>query len=251
MKINLELIKNYFLDVFFPKFCLNCGAEGNYLCEDCFALMDVLESSYCLCEKPFRLPFAGKCQKCQQKKLNGLYFALSYQNNLVKKLISQFKYEPFVKELSKELALLIITHFSLLNKTPEFSDSIKIASPFNETNFILVPIPLYKQRLKWRGFNQAEELAKELSKFLLIPVYSNILVRIKETLPQVNLAKEERENNVRGAFAVRNSELKSIEKKKVLLVDDVYTTGSTMEECARVLKESGAKEVWGIAVARD
>jgi len=248
MKAYFGNLKKFALDIFFPKFCINCGAEGSYLCEDCFALMDILESSYCLCEKPFRLPFVGKCQKCQQKKLNGLYFAVSYQNNLVKKLIHRFKYEPFAKELSNELSSLIITHFSLLNKAPEFSDSAKIASRFNGASFVLVPIPLHKKRLKWRGFNQAEELAKELSKSLGIPLSSNLLIRLKETLPQVDLSKEERENNIRGAFAVINSEL--IQKKKILLVDDVYTTGITMEECARLLKDQGAKEVWGIAIAR-
>jgi len=237
MKISLDKIKFFILDALFPKFCLNCKSEGKYLCEDCLSLLDILENSYCLCEKPFRLPAAGKCKKCQNKKLNGLYFALYYQNNLVKKIIQRFKYEPFARELSNDLASLIITHLSLLNKTFDFGD------------FVLVPIPLYKKKLKWRGYNQAEELAKELSKSLKIPLLKDSLDRTKETLPQIELATEARKNNIKGAFSIKRSEL--LQKRKVLLVDDVYTTGATMEECARVLKESGAKEVWGIVVARD
>ena len=77
----------------------------------------------------------------------------------------------------------------------------------------------------------------------------NCLVKIKETLPQINLSGKERQENIKGVFSIKNKEL--IKNKKVLLVDDVYTTGSTMEECARVLKVIGAKEVWGIAAARE
>ena len=105
-----------------------------------------------------------------------------------------------------------------------------------------------KKKLKKRGFNQAEEIAKELSLFLKIPLFNNVLIKIKETLPQIELSDKEREENVSGAFFCQNK--KEIGGKKILLVDDVYTTGATMEECARVLKEAQAKEVWGLAIAR-
>jgi len=233
---NYTIIKSFILDILFPRYCLNCGCERSYLCQDCLATLDILESNFCLCKKSSRLPQAGKCKRCQSEKLNGLYFALSYQNNLVQKLIQQFKYEPFIKELAKSLASLIITHFQLLNNKLDFSE------------FVLTPIPLDKKKLKQRGFNQAEEIGKELSNFLKIPLMSNVLLKIKETLPQIELSEEEREENIKGVFSVRNNEL--VSNKKILLVDDVYTTGSTMEEGAKTLKESGAKEVWGVVVAR-
>jgi ComF family protein len=111
-----------------------------------------------------------------------------------------------------------------------------------------MPVPLGKRRLKWRGFKQAEELAKELSSFLKIPLVSDCLIKIKETLPQVELSEKEREENIKGVFKIKNDE--KILGKKILLVDDVYTTGSTMKECARILKRAGAKEIIGIVIAR-
>ena len=212
--------KNFILDLISPQFCFNCGKEGSYLCEDCQSTLRILQSH----------------QNYQTQNLKDLYFALPYQEALIKNLIQKFKYQPFIKELAKPLASLIITHFQLLDKKPNFSD------------YILIPVPLEKKKLKQRGFNQAEEIGKELSKFLKISLLNNVLAKIKETPPQVELSDEERKENIKGVFTVRNGVL--IKNRKILLVDDIYTTGSTLEECAKVLKETGAKEVIGMVVAR-
>ena len=213
-------VKNFILNLLYPQFCFNCGREGSYLCEDCKSTLEILQSH----------------QKYIFKNLKDLYFALPYQNLLIKNLIQKFKYQPFVKELAIPLTSLIITHFQLLDNKPNFSD------------YILIPVPLEKRKLKWRGFNQAEEIGKELSKFLKISLLNNVLAKIKETLPQIELSDEERKENIKGVFIVRNGEL--IKNRKILLVDDIYTTGSTLTECAKVLKEAGAKEIIGIVVAR-
>ena len=115
-------------------------------------------------------------------------------------------------------------------------------SSFNSNSF-------RQKKLKIRGYNQSEELAKELSKILQIPVISDNLIKIKSTKPQMELSKVEREKNLENAFAIKNPE--EFSGKKIFLVDDVYTTGSTMEECAKILKENGIKDVWGIALARE
>ena len=226
------------IDVLFPKSCLNCQKQGSYLCEDCQACLEIFQYQYCLCKKPILA--IKKCQRCKSKKLDSLYFALSYQKIFVKKLIHSFKYEPFVKELSKSLAGLIINHFYLLEKQPNFLS--------DKTDFILVPIPLYIKKLKWRGFNQAEELAKELAKFLALPLISDCLIKNKKTPAQIELNDAERKENIKNVFIVKNQE--KIKNKKILLIDDVYTTGSTMEEAAKILKETGVKEVIGIVIAR-
>jgi ComF family protein len=240
--------KNFFLDLFFPKFCLGCKKEGIYLCQDCRSLLDINEFDYCLCDKnPLRLAslargkLSGKCQRCRNKKLSGLYFALPYkERELTRKLIYQFKYQPYLKELSETLASILIEHFVISQKnTDEIWD-----------NSVLIPVPLHKNKLKERGYNQSEELAKELAKILKIPVISNCLIKIKSTAPQMELSKEEREKNLLNAFLIKNPSTIA-RGKKVFLVDDVYTTGSTMEECANVLKTYGAKQVWGIALARE
>jgi ComF family protein len=238
MKSFILKSKEFLSDLFFPKFCFGCKKEGKYLCEDCLSTIGVLESQFCPgCQK--RLLDGRVCPSCKKFiKLNGLYFAAPYKNTLIKQLITQFKYEPFVKELREAMAHLIITHLELCNKKE---------SDFSE--FYLIPVPLEIKRLKWRGFNQSEEIGKELTKFLKIPLVSDVLYKIKETPPQMKLAAEARIENIKGAFLVKNKE--RITGRKILLVDDVYTTGATMQECARVLKDSGAKEVWGVAVARE
>lgn len=241
--------KDFLLDLAFPKFCLGCQTEGTYLCEDCRSLLDISEYNYCLCDtKPQRLPLgqkSGKCVRCQNKNLSGLYSALPYkEKQLTKKLIYQFKYSPYLKDLAKTLAGILIEHFILAkNNTDDIWQ-----------NSVLVPVPLEKRKLKSRGYNQSEELAKELSKVLDVPVVANVLIKIKQTKPQMELKKEDREKNLLGAFIIKSggtSDVPPLCGKKVFLVDDVYTTGSTMSECAKVLKSSGAKSIWGITIARE
>lgn len=256
MDNTIHKTKEFLLDLFFPKFCLGCQKEGTYLCDDCRALLDIAEFDYCLCDtKPIRLPLdqkSGKCQKCQNKKLSGLYSALPYKETgtpgvLTRKLIYQFKYQPYLKDLAKTLASILIEHFVISGKnTNEIWES-------EGSLEILVPVPLDKNKLKTRGYNQAEELAKELSKILRIPIISGNLIKTKSTKPQMELTKKQREKNLENVFQIKNPD--EISGKKVFLVDDVYTTGATMEECAKVLKGPkgypGAKSVWGIAIARE
>ena len=243
--------KNFMLDLAFPKFCLGCKKEGTFLCQDCRSLLDINEFDYCLCDKkPFRLPpeqKSGKCQRCQNKKLSGLYFALPYKDKLLtKKLIYQFKYQPYLKELAETLSSILIEHFVISQKN---TDEIW-------ENSVLMPVPLHKKKSKERGYNQSEELAKELAKILKIPVISDFLIKVKTTKPQMEMSKEQREKNLLNAFSTNSksggvSDTPPLSGKKVFLVDDVYTTGSTMEECARVLKDAGIKTVWGIVIARE
>ncbi len=236
-------MENFFTNLIFPKHCLGCKKEGFYLCGDCRHLLEICEYNFCLCEQnPQRLFPASKmiCPKCKGKKLSGLYFALTYKNNiLAQKLIHQFKYSPYLKDLAPTLSSLLIEHF------------IKTETNTNEIweNSILIPVPLHSQKLRERGYNQSEELAKELAKILQIPVFSDVLLKIKQTKPQMQLKKEEREKNLQSAFTIKNHG--KIHGKKIFLVDDVYTTGLTMQECASQLLSSGAKQVWGITIARE
>ena len=239
-----DKIKEFALNLLFPKSCLGCQKEGIYLCDDCRGLLEISEFSYCLCEtKPQRLPAdakSGKCSRCQAKRLSGLYFALPYkEKTLTRKLIHQFKYEPYLKDLSKTLVSILIEHFVISGKN---TDEIW-------ENGVLIPVPLDKNKIKIRSYNQAEELAKELSKILQIPVLANNLVKTKSTKPQMELSKDEREKNLDNAFKIKNPA--ELAGKKIFLVDDVYTTGSTMEECAKILRSAGAKNIWGIVIARE
>lgn len=204
------------------------------------ATLEISEHRYCLCDKA-RLTSGGKCPRCDYKKLSGLYSALSYKEKpLTRKLIHAFKYPPsYVKELAVPLASIIIDHIYLLGETPK--------SLFKEG--LLAPIPLDKKKMKQRGYNQSEELAKEISKATGAPVATNILFKIKATPAQMELGEKERRENLKDSFKCGNTEC--VRGKNIFLVDDVYTTGSTIEECASQLLLAGAKQVQGIVVARD
>lgn len=242
-KSNSAKFKELLLNLFFPKFCFGCQKEGDYLCLDCRHLLEISEYNYCLCEKPQRLPYqsrTGTCLKCQNKNLSGLYFALSYKKKpLVKHLIRSYKYSPYIQDLSGTFASILIEHFVLAKNNAE--DIWQ--------NSVLVPVPLDITKLKSRGYNQSTLLAKDLSQVLQIPVIGHCLYKTKQTQSQMTLKKEQRKHNLSGAFAVKNKT--SIAGKKVFLVDDIYTIGATLEECAKVLKNSGAKKVWGITIARE
>jgi competence protein ComFC len=237
-------IREFILELFFPSFCLGCQKEGAFLCQDCIETLDISEYIYCLCNKrPQRLGpeySAGKCSRCRDKKLSGLFFALPYQEKaLTKKIIYQFKYEPYLKGLSKTLANIIGRHLILIKKNSEEF----------WVNAALIPIPMEIKKMKRRGYNQAQELASELSKITQAPMIIKNLIKIRKTISQTKLSAKERQENLTNAFAIKNPD--QIRGKKIFLIDDVYTTGATMGECARVLKDAGAKSVWGITIARE
>ncbi len=113
---------------------------------------------------------------------------------------------------------------------------------------LIIPVPLHPKRLRWRGFNQSLLLARQVSRLYEVPVDPFVLCRERETPPQTQLAEDERRKNVRGAFATYPGKL--LKGRRVLLVDDVYTSGATANECSRVLVRGGAREVYVLTLAR-
>jgi len=206
------------------------------LCEDCISLIPITQT---ISETP------------NNSVLSALFSAASYENSLIKTAIHYLKYPPFIKDLAIPLAYIIIAHFSFIDKPRGMqlgeNTSEQISSSKN-SDFVLLPIPLSRKRLKWRGFNHAELIALAIADSFQVPLYSNVIQKTKNTVPQMSLKKEERLQSMKGVFEV--SDPKNIANKKILLIDDVYTTGATMEEAARVLKEAGAKQVFGVTVAR-
>ena len=238
MQKAFSALRELLLDTFFPSFCINCGREQSYLCQDCFALIDIVVRQYCpFCPRPTVVLDGRTCQRCQPSHaLAGLFCAASYDNRIVKTMVHRCKYAPYIKSLSKPLASLILAHLIQINKLACVKE------------YICIPIPLHKRKHKQRGFNQAELIAKELSTVLLSTMLNDVLVKTKSTPAQVTLKKEQRKENIKGAFVCSLPE--RIQGKRILLVDDMFTTGATMEECSKTLKHAGAKEVWGIVVAR-
>ncbi len=236
-----EVLKKISLEVLFPQFCLNCDKEGKIVCSDCLSLIEICDFVFCpFCAKPNRLFGKGVCSKHRSHKLDGLYFAVSYQNNLVKKMLAQFKYEPYLKILAPFLASLIITHFIKTQNTNIFTAG---------ENLVFIPVPLTIRKKRKRGYNQAELVAQILAGYFQRPLLAEVLIKIKKTPSQVGLSFQKRSENIRDGFVIKKPA--AIAGKKIFLVDDVFTTGSTMEECAKTLKVAGAKTVWGITVARE
>ncbi|HEX9911635.1 MAG TPA: ComF family protein [candidate division Zixibacteria bacterium] len=147
-------------------------------------------------------------------------------------LLHHFKYKRKIslgKELGKRLGELLIQ------------------DKFLKDYDYLLPVPLHRSKERERGYNQSKILAEEISELTFLPLLDKVLMRKKNTRDQTNLNAEERERNVRGAFIVRDKLV--LKGKRIILVDDVMTTGATLKECSRVLKEAGVKEVAGATVA--
>lgn len=252
MKI-FQKINDFILDTLFPVSCLSCGQENFWLCEKCFKKISPLLSQTCpYCER--ESVDSGKiCDACKQSfftknktwPLDNLLVSTKYKENSLSRLVYSLKYN-FVEELRVPLGKLMVG--TILRNSLPLPD-------------LIIPVPLHPRRLRWRGFNQSELLANYISRNMTpgldIPVASNLIIRKKRTSPQMKIANyQERKENVSGAFSLKNNtgipnERENVLKgKTILLVDDICTTGATMNECAKILKLNGAKKIYGVVIAR-
>jgi len=224
---NLKRLGHAFLDLVFPISCLVCGIEGKYLCQNCQGKLPQLEQQQCLvCQKP--APYGKTHPTCvTRNSVDGAIAALTHKNPKVKEIIRTFKYS-FVASLSDPLAELIVNSINHQGLENYFSE------------FIVVPVPLHRKRFNWRGFNQAELLAKSLAMNLNTIMDDKLVSRTKFTEPQVKLNAEERKKNLNNAFSM----IGDATNKKILVVDDVVTSGSTANELAKLFKSAHAAEVW-------
>lgn len=174
--------------------------------------------------------------------VDSLIVATKYRSGGIAHFIHLYKYS-FVSGLSVPLGRLMVKSFIKNNlPLPDF----------------IIPVPLHPRRIRWRGFNQTELLSEYISLNLTpafsIPVLPDLIVRKKYTLPQMKIKNyKERLKNIKGVFEMSTKNppaLESIRNKKILLVDDIATTGATLFECSNLLKQNGAKEVFGAVIAR-
>jgi len=233
-------IKTFLLDTFFPIFCLGCEAYGEYLCDDCLQTFPRRIHQRCpTCLRKIT-PRGETCFDCSHKNaLDGLFAASNYRFSLVSLSIHTFKYQ-FISTLASPLG----------NWLGERIREIDMPLPD-----LFIPVPLHPRRLRFRGFNQSALLAKifidTLAPGFDNALLENILIRTRYTKPQMKThTKEERLSNLSHAFAIKPAGIPLVQGKSIWLIDDVSTTGTTLEECALVLKEAGAKNVFGIVLAR-
>lgn len=195
-------------DHVFPYYCVGCKKEGEWW-----------------------------CKKCRENKVKKTIRA----EGELKNLTALFKYaeSPEVEELIKSYKYGFVKDIEVL-----WNAVIAETQVFFPDDFVIIPVPLFQKRLRERGYNQAERIAKILSKLIGCPTGSHYLVRKKETKQQAKLDLLQRLDNVKGAF-----ETVGKSPEKVVIVDDVFTTGATMNECARVLRRNGAKIIEGFVLA--
>jgi ComF family protein len=231
-----------FLDVFFPPFCHLCKApiprgEDIHICPRCQGKLNPVYEP--LCEK-CGIPFSTEngsnhiCGSClaSQPPYAAARAAFSFEG-IIKELVYDFKYVKRV-QCCRTLGHLVVQQL-----TPFISD----VGPD-----LLVPVPLHPKRLRQRSFNQALLLGEVLAGKWCLPVDRSNLRRIRWTAPQINLSAAQRARNVQGAFAVTHPD--ALAGKRVVLVDDVFTTGSTVAECSRALLSGGAGAVFVATAAR-
>lgn len=235
-------IRGFIVDLLFPKSCVGCGREGDFLCESCLLAIPGKRTHDC----PFcrsTTPLGATCFSCaRHHALDGLFAAASFRKDkAIESAVHVLKYE-FVDELGDPLGRFLADAVSQSElPLPDF----------------LIPVPLHPWRFRFRGFNQSSLIALSLSEHLIpdlrIPVREDILFRTRFTLPQARShGAKERKENLRGAFSLTKdrSVRSALRGATVWLIDDVATTGATLEECAKILKKAGAKRVFGVVIAR-
>ena len=237
----LEQIGRSLVDVIFPapEICPICHQEksvNHSLGKNCFRRIALIELPICeQCGRPQRLEVLENrfCHQCRATKY---YFsqarAVGLYDGLLREILAELKYR-YRPELGEVLGKLLV-------------EWVKLHREFHNFHWI-VPIPINIQKLKMRGYNQAELLAKPLEKYLGIRLGNDIIIRAKNTESQNALSKEERFQNIKDAFRVVDAS--KIAGTKILLIDDILTTGATISEAARVLLRSGALEIKVLTVA--
>jgi len=228
----LVKVKGMALDLLFPRWCIGCGKEGDFICRACCRLLPRIAPPLCpKCGKS--QPSGMLCPGCVswQSRIDGIRSPFRF-DGVIRQAIYQLKY--------KNLRALAVPMAKLLN---DYLSTNPVPSE------VLVPVPLHQKRLRERGYNQSSLLAQELGKLAKLPVVGNCLTRQRHALPQVRTSTmEERWHNVADAFTCVDHRLQG---KQVLLIDDVATSGATLDACAKALKAVGTISVWGLVLARE
>ena len=221
---------NQFINLFLPPRCVGCRQPGAWLCVECMSRVPRVHSPFCA--RCGDAVVAGElCVRCQTSPLQiESIRSVVYFEGVLREAIHYFKYrgrtvlaEPF----GKLMAAYWMQHAVLID--------------------VVVPVPLHAARLRERGYNQAALLAREMARQVGLAVNEHVLVRQRATASQVKLDASQRKENVRAAFRCLND---GLDGKRVLLIDDVYTTGATLEACAVALYDGGARSVHALTLAR-
>lgn len=224
------------LNLVFPRRCPVCDEPVKpwtaLICKDCAQIPAYIEPPYCMkCGKHLEREEKEYCRDC------------SLRSHIFDKGRSLFAY----KSISASIA-----RFKYKGRQ-EYAAYYAACMTKRLGSFIsdcgaqaLIPVPLHKSRLRHRGYNQAAALARELSDLTGIPVLADYIIRVKKTVPMKDLSAQERQNNLKRAFKIRRNDVKL---STVIIIDDIYTTGSTMDALSRELKKAGVERIYFMALA--
>jgi len=235
---DFQIIRRGILDFLFPPYCPICGRKlketESLICEKCYENIKTITSPFCeRCGAPLKKD-RKRCEYCSQENFHFLRVrGLGFFTPPLSEMIHLLKYERKTK-IAERLGILM---GNLFRSDPALSD----------TN-IIVPVPLHPSRLRERGYNQSQLLAEEISEITGKELMNHIVIRKKPTKSQTTLSHRERKENLKDAFKVVSSG--SVLNKTILIVDDVMTTGATLNELAKVLKKEDAKKIYGLVLAR-
>lgn len=233
---------NWFLDLIFPIKCLSCGDFGFYLCRKCANTISIKKRFECIGCKVI-VNFGETCPICSRSNyVDRLLIVADYNDTLVERTIKLFKYR-FIREAADPLFVLVARYLKWLNRERGFN--------IFQGNPLIIPVPLHRERLNWRGFNQSEILAEKISLTYQMNIETDLLVRTKKTTPQADVEdKEARLLGTKGIFSFNPDFKNKISGRDIILIDDICTTGATLNECARILKENGAGKITALVIAR-
>lgn len=254
IKNHVLLVRDFLFDLIFPIECLGCKKEKEWLCDKC--LKEIKFNTKSNCPACGKKTYAGQyCIYCEDKFfLNGIFVAGDYHDKILKSAIKNFKYNLII-DLGKNLGEFLNHYWCDLEKniltTKPNHVIINHERPRklleNKNEIIIIPVPLHPRRLRFRGFNQAEVIAKKLAQENNLKIETKKLQRKRYSQAQAKLKKEKRIKNIQDCFTWQGEEI----NQKIILVDDVSSTGSTLNEAAKILKQNGAKEIWGLVLAKN
>ena len=231
-------MKNPLISFLFPEKCFVCNSSGSYLCLNCQKKLPKIKFQQCPCCGVY-----SKTGQTHPDCANGGFLNGS---------VSLFKYSPDIKKIIRGLKQELVKDSDVCLSdwlSKEISEQ-KAFKSWQKEGYIFIPVPLHKIRERWRGFNQSAVLLKQVCKKLDLPYREDLLERVRQTKDQTKLRAKLRKENMENAFRVIKGKEKLVKGKSFLLLDDVRTTGATLEECAKALKLSGAKSVWGLTLAK-
>lgn len=212
------------LNLIYPQTCGICGKIApNSLCKKCEIEL----------KKQLDINIINQGKEIEDKYFNEIMYIFKYEGQ-IRKLIIDYKFN--------EKSYIYLTFINFLLKNKKIFENIK--------NYdTIIPVPISKKRLKTRGYNQSLLLAAEIAEQTNLELVNNCLIKTKNIIEQSKLNKEDRRKNIQGVYELKNKKI--IEDKKILLIDDIYTTGSTVNECSKILRQGNPNKIGIFVLARD